>query len=81
MKTRQRFDEELKKAAVRIVAEPGKSIAPAACELGFSDGNGQLSANERRELTRLRWENAELTMERDALKRSVAFWVQEAMRR
>jgi transposase len=97
MPSRRKFDEEFKEGAVRIVRETGKPIAQVARELGISDGtlgnwvhqerraregsDGRLSESEREELVRLRRENAELAMERDVLKRSVALWVKEAMRR
>jgi transposase len=79
------------------VRETGRPIAAVARELGINEGtlgnwfaadrrarergNGGLSENERVELVRLRRENAELAMERDVLKRSVALWVREAMGR
>ena|SRR5437763_3993332 len=97
METRRKFDEQFKEGAVRIVRETGKPIAQVARELGINEGtlgnwvakdrrgrdsgDGTLSESERAELARLRKENAELAMERDVLKRSVALWVKEAMRR
>jgi len=86
--TRRRFDEDFREGAVRPVREIGKLIAQEARDLGINegtlgnwvnadrrrrgDGTGALSEDERTELVRLRKENAELAMERDVLKRSVA---------
>jgi transposase len=76
-----------------LVRETGRPIAQIAKDLGINpgtlanwvaldrqakDGNGRLSEDERIELARLRRENAELAMERDVLKRSVALWVKDA---
>jgi len=93
----RKFDEDFKQGAVRLVLETGKPIAQIARELGVNDGTlgnwvavarrrrddggGPLSEDERAELARLRKENAELRMQRDVLKRSVALWVDEAMGR
>jgi transposase len=94
--TRRRFDAEFRAGAVRIVRETGKSIAQVARDLGMNSGtlanwvkadrearqpgDGQISESERAELVRLRRELAEISMERDVLKRSVVLWVKEAMK-
>ena len=94
--SRRKFDQDFKKGAVRLVRETGRPIAQIARDLGINpgtlanwvaldrqakDGGGQLGEDERIELARLRRENAELAMERDVLKRSVALWVKDAMGR
>ena len=95
--TRRKFDRDFKEGAVRLVRETGKPIAEVARDLGIKEGtlgnwvnaerrrrgegNGALDQDERVELARLRRENAELAMERDVLKRSVALWVKDAMGR
>ena len=89
--TRRKFDQDFREGAVRLVRETGKPIAQVARDLGINpgtlgnwvdadrrrrgEGDGALGENERAELVRLRKENAELTMERDVLKRSVALWL------
>jgi transposase len=94
---RRQFDPDFRAGAVRIVKESGKPIAQVARDLGINEGTlanwvardrqatcsvpGALAEDERAELARLRRENAELAMERDVLKRSVALWVKEAMGR
>ena len=95
--TRRKFDRDFKEGAVRLVRETGRPIAQVAKDLGINEGtlgnwvntdkrrrgeaDGALSEDERAGLVRLRKENAELAMERDVLKRSVALWVKDAMGR
>ena len=95
--TRRKFDRDFKEGAVRLVRETGRPVAEVARDLGINEGtlgnwvnagrrrrgeaDGALGEDERAELARLRRENAELAMERDVLKRSVALWVKDAMGR
>ena len=90
---RRKFSDEFKRDAVEIVNSSGKSIAQVARELGIYDSTlgswvkqdeidrgvrDGVSTSEREEVTELRRENARLRMERELLKRAVAFWVRES---
>ena len=90
---RRKFSDEFKRDAVEIVRASGKPIRQVANELGIYDstlGNwvrqdeinrGEregLTSDERERLGELERENARLRMERELLKRAVAFWVRES---
>lgn len=90
---RRKFSDEFKRDAVDLVLKTGRPIAEVADELGIYDstlGNwvrrrqideGEregVSSDERARLRELEAENAKLRMERDLLKRTVAFWVKES---
>jgi transposase len=89
---RRQFTAEFKRDAVELVRTTGRPIAEIARELGIYDstlGNwvrqdrsnrGEqdgLSTDDRARLRELERENTKLRMERDLLKRTVAFWVKE----
>ena len=89
---RRQFTQEFKRDAVDLVRSTGRPIAQIADELGIYDstlGNwvrqdridrGEaegLTTEERARLRQLEADNARLRMERDLLKRTVAFWVKE----
>jgi transposase len=91
-RSRRQFTEEFKRDAVDLVRTTGRPIAEVARELGVYDstlGNwvrqdridrGEaegLTTEERARLRQLEADNARLRMERDLLKRTVAFWVKE----
>jgi transposase len=91
-RARRQFTPEFKRDAVELVRTSGRPIAEIARELGIYDstlGNwvrqdaidrGEregLSSDEHARLHELERENARLRMERDLLKRTVAFWVKE----
>lgn len=93
---RRQFTEEFKRDAVDLVRSTGRPIAQLANELGIYDstlGNwvrqdridrGEregLTSDERARLGQLEAENSKLRMERDLLKRTVAFWVTETSTR
>ena len=92
-RTRRKFSDGFKRDAVEIVRSSGKSIAQVARELGIYDttlgvwvnqdqvNRGEregLTSGERQELSELRRDNARLRMERELLKRAMAFWVKES---
>ena len=89
---RGRYPKEFRRDAAALVIDQRRTVADVARELGVVEqtlGNwvrqeridrGEregLSTEEREELTALKREVKRLTMERDLLKRSVAFWVKE----
>ena len=90
---RRKFSDEFKRDAVELVRTTGRPIADVAAELGVYDstlGNwcrqrerdeGEregLTTDERARLREAEAEIAQLRMERDLLKRTVAFWVKES---
>ncbi len=95
-RTRRKFTDEFKRDAAALVIDTGRPIAQVARELGVYESSlgrwvaqlrvdrGEaegLTTGERQRLRELERENADLRMERDLLKRSVAFWVKETSTR
>jgi transposase len=93
---RRKYDPEFRDGAVRVVRETGKSIRRVAEDLGVNPGTlanwvvkDKVARGEKLDPKRidpervkeLEREVAELTMERDVLKRSVVLWVKEATNR
>ena len=87
-----KFPPEFRRDAVAMVLDESRSIADVARATGVNPGTlgnwvgherverGErdgLTADERADLVGLRAECAQLRMERDLLKRSLAFWVKE----
>ncbi len=92
-RARRKFTDEFKRDAVELVRTTGRPVAKVAAELGLYDstlGNWVRQAEEaerdsrgltpddRARLKQLEAENAALRVERDLLKRTVAFWVKES---
>ena len=90
---RRKFSDEFKRDAVQIVRSSDRSIAEVARELGIYDSSlgswvrqdqvdrGEregVSSDDKDRLLELERENARLRMERELLKRAVAFWVKES---
>jgi transposase len=87
-----KFPPEFRRDAVAMVLDESRSIAEVARATGVNPGTlgnwvGQarvergerdgVTTEERADLAELRAENAQLRMERDLLKRSLAFWIKE----
>ncbi len=95
-RNRRKFTDEFKRDAAALVIDTGRPIAQVARELGVYESSlgrwvAQLRADrgesddlttaERARMRALEREVADLRMERDLLKRSVAFWVRETSTR
>lgn len=87
-----KYPPEFRRDAVAMVLDEDRSIADVARATGVNPGTlgnwvGQeriergekagVTVEDRAELADMRAENAQLRMERDLLKRSLAFWVKE----
>jgi transposase len=87
-----KFPPEFRRDAVAMVLDESRSIADVSRATGVNPGTlgnwvnkeriergdrEGLTADDRSDLAELRAENAQLRMERDLLKRSLAFWVKE----
>ncbi len=86
------YPPEFRRDAVSMVLDEGRPIAEVGRAIGVNPGTlgnwvgaeriergerAGLTADERAELADLRAECKQLRMERDLLKRSLAFWVRE----
>ena len=89
----QRVTDEFKTAAIAMVLDEGRSPESVAKDLGLSrstffrwvrqaridrgEGKGELTSEERRRLMQLERENRQLKVERELLKKWVAFSAKE----
>jgi transposase len=88
-----KYPPEFRRDAVAMVLDEGRSIAEVGRAVGVNPGTlgnwvaaerverGErkgLARDERGELADLRDEVGQLRMERDLLKRSMAFWIKES---
>jgi transposase-like protein len=93
---RRRFTDEFKRDAAALVIDTGRPVARVARELDVYESSlgrwvaqaradrgetDDLTTDERARLRELEGEVADLRMERELLKRSVAFWVKETSTR
>ena len=94
MKKRRVFTEEFRREAVRLSAQPGRSVGSVAKELGVSGtslvawrrkylrGTAAEQASPEtdpvQELNRLKREVQQLRMEREILKKATAFFAKES---
>lgn len=87
-----KYPPEFQRDAVAMVLDEGRAIAEVGRAIGVNEGTlgnwvararrertagVDLNDDERGELAELRAEVTQLRMERDLLKRSMAFWVKE----
>jgi transposase len=91
---KRQFTDEFRAGAVRLVLEEGKKVAEVARDLGLtpsslglwvrraradkSGGKTGLTSDERAEYAAMRKELRVVKMERDILKKAVAFFAKES---
>lgn len=89
---KQKYTQEFKQEAVKLVTEQGYKVSEAARNLGIDRSlldrwrreltvevtGERLSGPEREELERLRSEVKRLRMEREILKKATAFFAKES---
>jgi transposase len=88
-----KYPAEFRRDAVALVLDEGRTIADVGRSVGVNEGTlgnwvrlerierGErdgMTVDERTELVELRAEVTRLRLERDLLKRSMAFWVKES---
>ena len=88
---RKYYDKEFKKSTVKLILKSGKSVRSISSEIGVNEqtlhkwkkaylgkGENKLEIASSEEIGKLRKELERVTMERDILKKALAFFSRES---